>query len=154
MTTRTAVEDFVGQQSFAIVGVSRQPRKFGTYAYKELKKRGYRVFPVNPQAETIEGDRCFPSLAALPEPVGGVLIVVPPSQTEQVVREAAAAGIKRVWMQQGAASPQAIQYCEQNGISEVHGECILMFAGSVESVHRFHRFVWKILGKLPKHEVN
>jgi uncharacterized protein len=152
MTTQTAVNDFVGQQAIAVVGVSRQPKKFGTYAYKELKKRGYRVFPVNPQAESIEGDRCYPSLAALPEPVGGVLIVVHPDQVEQVVREAAAAGIKRVWMQQGAASPEAIRYCEENGISEVHGECILMFAGNVESVHRFHRFVWKIIGKLPKSE--
>lgn len=150
MTSQTAVNDFIGQQSFAIVGVSRQPKKFGAYVYKELKKRGYRVFPVNPQAETIEGDRCYPSLDALPEPVGGVLIVVPPNQVEQVVREAAAAGIKRVWMQQGADSPAAVKYCEGSGISEVHGECILMFAGHVDSVHRFHRLVWKILGKLPK----
>lgn len=150
MTSQTVVNDFVGQKSLAVVGVSRQPKKFGTYAYKELRKRGYHVFPVNPQAETIEGDRCYPSLAALPEPVGGVLVVVPPSQTEQVVREAAEAGIKRVWIQQGAASPEAIRFCEEKGISEVHGECILMFAGQVDSFHRFHRFVWKILGKLPK----
>jgi len=150
MTTQAAVNEFVGQQTLAVVGVSRQPKKFGTYAYKELKKRGYRVFPVNPQAETIEGDRCFPNLAALPEPVGGVLIVVPPSQVEQVVREAAAAGIKRVWMQQGATSLEAVRFCEENGISEVHGECILMFAGKVDSFHRVHRFVWKILGKLPR----
>ncbi len=152
MTTRAAVDDFVGQQSFAIVGVSRQPKKFGAYVYKELKKRGYRVFPVNPQAETIDGERCYANLAALPEPVGGVLIVVSPDQVESVVREAAAAGIKRVWMQQGADSPTAVEYCHENGISEVHGECILMFAGNVDSVHKFHRWVWRILGKLPKHD--
>ena len=150
MTTQTAVNDFVGQRSLAVVGVSRQPKKFGTYAYKELKKRGYRVFPVNPQAETIEGDPCFPNLSALPERVGGVVVIVPPNQVEQVVRDAAAAGIKRVWMQQGATSPEAIKICEENRISEVHGECILMFAGKVESVHRLHRWVWKILGKLPQ----
>jgi uncharacterized protein len=150
MTSQTAVNDFIGQESLAVVGVSRQPKKFGTYAYNELKKRGYRVFAVNPQAESIEGDRCYPRLTALPEPVGGVVVVVPPNQTEQVVREAAAAGITRVWMQQGATSPEAVKFCEENGITEIHGECILMFAGKVESVHRFHRFVWKILGKLPK----
>lgn len=150
MTTQAAVNDFIGQQSLAVVGVSRQPKKFGTYAYMELKKRGYRVFPVNPQAETIEGDRCYPSLSALPEQVGGVVVIVPSNRVEQVVRDAAASGIKRVWMQQGATSTEAIKFCEENGITEVHGECILMFAGKVESVHRFHRFVWKILGKLPK----
>jgi uncharacterized protein len=150
MATQAAVNEFVGQQSLAVVGVSRQPKKFGTYAYKELKKRGYRVFPVNPQAETIEGDRCYANLAALPEEVGGVVVVVPSNQVEQVVRDVAAAGIKRVWMQQGADSPEAVKFCEENGITEVHGECILMFAGNVESVHRLHRFLWKILGKLPR----
>lgn len=150
MTSKSVVDDFVAQQKLAVVGVSRQPKKFGTYAYKELRKRGYNVFPVNPQAETIEGDRCYPSLSALPERVDGVLIVVPPNQTEQVVHDAASAGIKRVWMQQGAASPAAIRTCAENGISEVHGECILMFAKPVVTFHRLHRWVWQVLGRLPK----
>lgn len=150
MTSRTAVNDFLEQPSLAVVGVSRQPRKFGNYAYKELRQRGYRVYPVHPVAEAIEGDRSYPNLRQLPEAVGGVLIVVPPQQTEQVVREAAAAGIKRVWMQQGAESPAAIQFCRENGISEVHGECILMFAAPVKSFHNVHRWVWRVLGKLPK----
>jgi hypothetical protein len=81
--------------------------------------------------------------------VDGVLIVVPPTQTEKIVRAAGAAGIKRVWMQQGAESEAAIQFCKENGISEVHGECILMFAGSA-FFHKPHRWVWGLLGKLPK----
>jgi uncharacterized protein len=150
MTSKAVVDDFVAQRTLAVVGVSRQSKKFGSYAFRELKQRGYRVFPVHPQAETIEEDRCYPSLRQLPEAVDGVLIVVPPDQTEQVVRDAAAAGIKRVWMQQGAASPEAIRFCRENGISEVHGECILMFAEPVKSFHNVHRWVWKLLGKLPK----
>lgn len=150
MTSKSNVDDFVAQRTLAVVGVSRQGRKFGNMAYKELRKRGYRLFPVHPQAETVEGDRCFASLGELPEPVDGVLIVVPPAHTEQVVRDAARAGIKRVWMQQGAASPEAIRFCEENGIREIHGECILMFAEPVKSLHSFHRWVWGLLGKLPK----
>ena len=111
---------------------------------------GYTLYPIHPQAETIEGERCFPNLGALPEPVDGVLVVVPPAQTEQVVRDAAAAGIRRVWMQQGAESPAAIQFCKENGINAVHGECILMFAEPAAWFHRAHRWVWKLLGKLPK----
>jgi hypothetical protein len=100
--------------------------------------------------ETCDGDRCYPSLTALPERPGAAVIVVPPAQTEAVVRDAAAAGIKQVWMQQGAESPAAIQFCQENGISEVHGECILMFASGRSFPHIAHRWVWGLLGKLPK----
>ncbi len=149
MTTKTAVEDFVAQRTLALVGVSRRGKKFGNMALQALKAKGYRVFPVHPQADQIEGEPCFPSLSALPEPVEGVLIVVPPEETDKVVREAAAAGIRRVWMQQGAESQAAIRFCEEHGIRVVQGECILMFAQPVVSFHRFHRWVWKALGKLP-----
>jgi predicted CoA-binding protein len=150
MTSKTAVDDFVSQKTLALVGVSRQPKKFGNYAFRELTQRGYRVFPVHPVAEIIEGEKCYPSLRQLPEAVGGVVAIVPPTQTEKVVREAAAAGIKRVWMQQGAASPDAIRFCQESGISEIHGECILMFASPIKSVHNVHRWVWRLLGRLPK----
>ena len=150
MTSKAVVTDFVSQKKLAVVGVSRQGKKFGNMAFRALKAKGYKLLPVHPQAETIEGERCYPSLAALPEPVDGVLVVVPPAETEKVVREAAAAGIKRVWMQQGAESPAAIKFCEDNGLSAVHGECILMFAEPAAWFHRAHRWVWKLLGKLPK----
>ena len=150
MTSKAAVDDFVSQKTLALVGMSRQSKKFGNYAFRELTQRGYRVFPIHPVAENIEGEKCYPSLSQLPETVGGVVAVVPPAQTEKVVRDAAAAGIKRVWMQQGAGSPDAIRFCQENGISEVHGECILMFASPVRSVHNFHRWIWRLVGKLPK----
>jgi len=150
MTSRAVVDDFVSQRKLAVVGVSRKKMKFGNMAFKELRRKGYKLFPVHPHAETIEGERCYPSLAALPEPVDGVLVVVPPAQAEQVVRDAAAAGIRRVWLQQGAGSAAAIRFCEENGISAVHGECILMFAEPAAFYHRAHRWVWKLLGKLPR----
>ena len=83
--------------------------------------------------------------------VGGVVLVVPPEQTEKLVRQAKEAGIQRVWMQQGAESPQAIAYCADNGIDAVHGECIMMFA-QPKGIHRFHRWLWSVLGKLPVKE--
>lgn len=150
MISRAAVEEFIAQRTLAVVGVSRKGRKFGNLAYRELKTKGFRLFPVNPNAEIIEGDRCYPSLSALPEQVDGVLIVVPPAETGRVVRDAAAAGIRRVWMQQGAESPEAIRFCRENGISVVHGECILMFAEPAALYHRAHRWVWGLLGRLPR----
>ena len=150
MSSKQAVNEFISQKKLALVGASRQGRKFGNMAFKELKAKGYQVALVHPHADTIEGERCWPTLAALPEPVEGVLITVPPAQTAQVVRDAAAAGIKRVWMQQGAESPEAIRFCQENGINAVHGECILMFAEPAAWFHRAHRWVWKLLGKLPQ----
>ena len=143
-STRADVENFVGQHKLAMVGVSRDTKKFGNAAYKALKEKGYQVYPINRNVETIEGDRCYPGLGALPETVDGVVIVVPPAETEKVVREADAAGIKNVWMQQGAESDEAVQYCQ------AHGEGIMMFAPPVTSVHRWHRGAWKLFGKLPK----
>ncbi len=150
MNTQAAVNDFLAQRSLAVVGVSRGGKKFGNRAYRELKAKGYRLFPVHPEAEVLEGDPCYPSLSALPERSGGVLIIVPPTQTEQVVRDAAAAKIPRVWMQQGAGSDAAVRYCEEHGISVVAGECILMFAQPLRFYHKPHRWVWKLLGKLPR----
>lgn len=150
MTSKATVADFLAHEPWAVVGVSRDPKKFGHTAYKELKARGHRLLPVNPKLESFEGDRCYPTLGALPEGVGGALIIVPPAQTEQVVRDALAAGIRRVWMQQGAESDAAIRFCQENGIAEVHGECIMMFAQPQNFYHKPHRWVWGALGKLPK----
>jgi uncharacterized protein len=150
VVARSVVNDFVAQRKLAVVGVSRQGRKFGNFAYRTLRERGYQLFPVHPSAETLEGDRCYASLRELPEAVGGVLVAVPPPQAEQVVRDAAAVGIPRLWLQQGAASPQALRLAQECGMSVVHGECILMFAEPVVSMHRIHRWVWRVLGKLPR----
>jgi uncharacterized protein len=149
MTSKALVNDFISQKSFAIFGVSRGGQKFGNAVYRELKAKGYKVYAIHPEAETLEGNRAYKDLASLPEKVDAVVTVVPPAQTEKVVREAAAAGIKRVWMQQGSESDAAVQFCKENGISEVHGECIMMYAVDT-SFHHFHGWIWKLLGKAPK----
>jgi hypothetical protein len=150
MVTKAMIDDFISQPSLAIVGVSRKGNKFGNNAFKELKAKGYKLYLVHPSAEIIEGQQSYPSLKALPQAVGGVLVVVPPAQAEKVVREAHESGIKRVWLQQGAESQAAIQYGEQNGMSVVYGKCILMFAQPIRFFHKPHRWVMGVLGKLPK----
>jgi predicted CoA-binding protein len=149
MTTKAAVDEFISQKTLAVVGVSRGGQKFGNMAYRELKANGYILYPIHPEAEMLEGDRAYPDFTSLPEKVGGVLVNVPPAQAEKVVREAAAAGITRIWMQQGSESEAAVRFCKERGITEVHGECILMFAGK-SFFHKPHRWVWGLLGKLPK----
>lgn len=148
-TSQASVLDFIEQETLAVVGVSRNPRKFGNLAYRELKARGYRVFPVNRNLDNIDGAPCYSNLQNLPEKVDGLVVVVPSKETEQVVQQADAAGIKRIWMQQGSESDAAIEFCHNHGISEIHGECILMFAEPVKSYHKFHRGIVRLFGKLP-----
>jgi predicted CoA-binding protein len=150
VTRKADIDDFLAQKKIAVVGVSRKKTKFGNAIFKELKKKDYRVFPVNPNMETFEGDPCYKDLKSLPEPVGGVVTCVHPGKTAEVVRDAAAAGISRVWMQQGSMSEEAVTFCKENNMTFVAGECILLYANPVESVHKFHRWIWKLIGKLAK----
>jgi len=150
MTKRELISDFLSQRKLAIVGMSRTKNNFGNAVFKELKTKGYELFPVHPQADAIKGERCWPDFASLPERVGGVVVVVPPAETEKVVEQALAAGITRVWMQQGAESPAAVRYCEENRMSVVQRECILMHAEPLGWFHGAHRWLWGLLGKLPK----
>jgi predicted CoA-binding protein len=148
MTTQASVEGFLAEKTLAIAGVSRSGKGFGNSVIKDLTGKGYEVLPVHPEAKEVGGIRCSPSLGELPKEVGGLILVVPPDQTEQMVRQAKDAGIKRAWMQQGAESAEAIRYCEENGIAAVHGECIMMFAQPT-GIHSLHRWLWGVLGKLP-----
>jgi uncharacterized protein len=150
MTTKAAVKEFLAQKKIAIVGASRSGKGFGNIALKELRAKGYSVYPVNPKTQLIDGERCYPGLSALPERADAALIVVPPDETEQVVRDAFKAGIAQVWLQQGAESEQAIRFCKEHGMGVVHGECILMFAEPTNFFHRAHRFVQGMSGQLPK----
>lgn len=150
MINRSAVDEFLAQKKIAVVGISRSGKGFGNSAAAELKAKGYSVYPVNRNATTIDGEPCYPSLGALPERADGVLIVVPPEETEQVVRDAFMAGVRKVWIQQGAESDTAIRFCKEHEMSVVHGECVLMFAEPTHWFHRAHRFVKGLSGQLPK----
>jgi uncharacterized protein len=150
MTKRELIDDFLAQKRLALIGASTGGRKFGNAVWRELAAKGYQIFAVHPRAEAIDGSPCWRSIGELPEGLGGVVIVVPPQETEKVVRDVVKARIPRVWMQQGSASASAIRTCEDNGVRVVHGECILMFAEPAALVHRAHRWVWGVLGKLPR----
>jgi len=143
-TARAAIDAFVAQPALALMGASRSGRKFGNAALRELRARGYRVYPVHPTADVIDGVRCFHSLADLLEPVGGVVISLPPDQAVAAVRGAAAAGIRRVWLQQGASSPYVVEVCQELGVDAVTDECILMFA-TPHGIHKAHRWIHDLL---------
>ena len=148
MKSKASIEAFLAEPTIAVVGVSRSGKGFGNLAARELRRKGYRIYPVNPQADLIDGERCYRSFAELPAPVRALLVVVPPEQALNVVREAAKAGIRRVWLQQGAESPLAALACAELGLDVIAGECVLMFAKPT-GVHKAHKWVWALMGKLP-----
>ncbi|MEM2755942.1 MAG: CoA-binding protein [Candidatus Bathyarchaeia archaeon] len=111
---------------FAVVGVSRDPKKYGYQVYKDLKNAGYKVYAVNPNAQEILGDKCYPDLESLPVKPDVVDVVVPPKVTEHIVETCKRLGITKVWMQPGSESEKAIKFCKENGIDVVYGVCIMI----------------------------
>lgn len=149
MNTQRSVDAFLAQPSFALVGVSRTGEKFGNVILRTLTGKGMRVYPLHPVLDAVDGMRCYRHFTDMPEPVGGAIICVAPAEAVSVVRDAAGAGIKHVWLQQGAESPYVANLCIELGLDAVIGACILMFADPT-GVHRVHRTVDRVLGRLPK----
>jgi len=111
---------------FAVVGASRNPEKYGYKVHRDLKEAGYKVYPVNPNADEILGDKCYPKLESLPVKPDVVNLVVPPRITEEVVKECKSLGIEKVWMQPGSESEKAVKFCKENGIEVVYGVCVMI----------------------------
>ncbi len=142
-----AIQQFIEKKRMAIVGASRQNAKFGSQAAKELEARGYEVLYIHPEAETINGKPCYPNLRAVKEKADVVWVCIPASGGEAVLREAADAGFRYVWLQQGASSPELLALGEDLELELVSGKCILMYAEPVTSLHKFHQVVWKLIGQ-------
>ncbi|MBE0446997.1 MAG: CoA-binding protein [Actinobacteria bacterium] len=110
----------------AVVGASNNPRKYGHRIYKDLKGAGYKLYPVNPKEDQIQGDKTYPNIGSLPEKPDVVNIVTPPQVTEKIVGEAVDQKIDIIWMQPGAESKEAIDYARENGVSVIHNACIMI----------------------------
>jgi hypothetical protein len=150
------VQDFLNQKCIAVAGVSRNPEK-GAAAnaiYKKLKGCGYRVFAVNPKAETVEGDKCYPDLKSIPNGVDGVVIVTPPKSVGDVVQQCIETNVSRVWMHRsfgtGSVSSDAVKLCEENNISVIAGACPMMYLQSVDFGHKMIKGILRFTGGLPK----
>ncbi len=150
MTSKASVETFLSAKKIAVVGVSRSGKKFGSTIYHDLRNKGFTVYGINAGGGNVNGERLYTGFDALPESVDGAIFVVKPEQTDVMVKKAVEAGIKNIWLQQGAESDTAVQFCKNHNVNLVHGECILMFAEPVGFGHNIHRWIWKLIGKYPR----
>lgn len=151
MVTLKMIDNFFAQHDLALVRPSKEGPKHGSDIYSELTSRDYKVSLVYPGASkngSSSGE--WEKLTDIPTKVGGAIITLPPQQAISSVQEAAEAQIPRVWLQLGSESKEAIEFCKEKGVEVIHGECIMMYAVPVKSIHGFHRWIWKVLGKLPQ----
>jgi predicted CoA-binding protein len=113
-------------KKFAVVGATDNPEKYGNQIVKNLKRRGYKVYPVNPKLKELEGLVCYPALADIPVKVDVVDFVVPPAVTEEILKQCKALGLNRIWLQPGSESEKAIAFCNENKMKVVHSVCVMM----------------------------
>ncbi len=148
-----AARTFLDQKRRAIAGVSRQRDVAANIVYRKLRSAGYDVFAVNPHADTVEGDPCYPDLAALPDGVDALVIGTPPSAARSLVEACAALGIQHVWMHrsfgQGSVDAEAVRRGRELGLSIIPGSCPMMFCEPVDVPHKCMRWVLRVSGKQP-----
>jgi predicted CoA-binding protein len=150
MVTLNEIQKFLEPRKMAMAGVSRNPKKFGGAIFKELKEKGFDLYPINPNAEEIQGIKCYKSVDELPAGVEHLFIVTSKGETETIARAAVKKGMKMVWIQQHSDTPEAVKIIEEAGIPLIHKKCMMMFADPVKSFHGFHRFFVKTFGGYPK----
>ena len=153
MNYQQKVSEFLNQKVIAIAGVSRNPQGgVGNPIYKKFKENGYNIFPVNPNAEMIEGDKCYPNLKSIPEKVDAVFIATSPAISTEIVKQSIDAGVKTIWFHRsvgnGSFSEEAAKLGEENGLTVISSGCPMMFISKVDPFHKMMRFFMKLFGKL------
>lgn len=149
MTTLKKINDFIEAQPIAAVGVSRNPKKFGYTVFKELRNKGMKLVPVNPLADQIQGEKCYKTVGELPPEIRGLIILTKKTETASIVREAKTRGIKHIWIQQMAETPEAISELSGTDINFITKECILMHYRA-NGIHKFHATIKKLFRTFPR----
>lgn len=152
---REAASEFLANKRIAVTGVSRKAEGHGSnVVYQRLRERGYEVFAVNPNADQVEGDKCYRDLRSIPGGVGAVVIGTRPETAETTMRECAELGIKHVWMHRsiggGSVSAAATAYGRSKGVSVIPGGCPLMFEPVSDGGHKTMRFLFTLTGAVPR----
>ena len=128
-----AVEVLKTYHSFAVIGVSREPEKYGHEVFEILRSGGYHVYPINPKYTEIDGQPCYAALDALPERPEVVVTVLAPQVTEKLLPSVIASGATVIWMPPGCYTPAAVEMCRAAGVRELHDVCPVMALGTMQA---------------------
>jgi predicted CoA-binding protein len=110
----------------AVVGATDDSSKFGSVIYRDLKRKGFTVYPVNLERPTVDGDEAYSSLDALPVQPTIVNIVIPPESTIKVLQKCLKLDLKNVWLQPGAESPEVMNFLQEHDFNYLAGACIMV----------------------------
>jgi hypothetical protein len=152
---KDAAAEFLSHKRVAVTGVSRDPGSHGSnVVYRRLRERGYDVFAVNPNADSVEGDRSYHDLSSIPGGADAVVIGTRPEVADETMRECAELGIRHVWMHRGpgagSVSKSAAEYGRAHGIEVIDGGCPCMFGPTADFGHKVMRRVFTLAGNVPK----
>ncbi|MEI8201500.1 MAG: CoA-binding protein [Bacteroidota bacterium] len=150
MIRKAQIDEFLKSQNIAVVGVSRNPKKFGYMIYKALLDKGYNCYPINPNMESLEGKTCYKDLFSLNEPVDACVIITGKASTDSILKQAVEKGLTNIWIQQTSETPYVKEFAKSSPMNIIYGKCMLMFLEPVSGMHGFHRFLMKLFGRLPK----
>jgi predicted CoA-binding protein len=149
-----AATEFLAQERFAVAGVSRDGEAAANYIFKRFKELGREVYAINPNAEEVEGERCYASLADLPAPPDAVVVGTPADKAIEIARQCEDAGVQQVWFHRsidgGSFSEEAAELCSGYGATVIPGGCPMMHLHPVDVPHRCMYLVLKKIGALPK----
>ncbi|HLT97655.1 MAG TPA: CoA-binding protein [Acidimicrobiia bacterium] len=110
----------------AVVGATDNEAKYGSVIYRDLKRKGYRVYPVNPNRDTVDGDPVYATVAELPVAPDIIDLVVPPEVGVKVVQQALDVGYDRIWVQPGAESPELLTLLQESDADYIADACIMV----------------------------
>jgi predicted CoA-binding protein len=149
-----SVAAFLAGRRIAVAGVSRAGDTAANAVFRKLVRCGYEVVPVNPNADEVEGVRCYADLASVDGPIDGVVVGTHPDVSADVVRQCVDRGVERVWFHrsfgQGSVSQAAVELGEAKGVDCIVGGCPLMFAEPVDIAHRCMRWWLQRRGRVPR----
>ena len=111
-------------RTIAVVGLSADWYRPSFFAAKYMQEHGYRIVPVNPRYEEILGERCWPTLSAIPFPVDMVDVFRRSADVPPIAREAVAIGARCLWQQLGVANPAAQAIARDAGLDSVADRCV------------------------------
>lgn len=112
--------------TIAIVGANNNPSKFGNVIYRDLKRKGYKLFPINPFSAAIDGDKAYANLAQLPHKPVIVNFVTPPAVTLKVLEECWKLGLNNVWLQPGSESQEVMAFIQEKKFNYLANACIMV----------------------------
>ena len=111
-------------KTIAIVGLSPRPERPSYFVGSYLNSEGYRVIPVNPRASEILGQKSYPDLLSIPEPVDMVNVFRQPEECVEVAEQAVQIGAKTLWLQLRVVNLEAARIAEEAGLRVVMDRCI------------------------------